>query len=81
MDPPSAGSSIPLRITAGILGAPAGWMAFALLLPLAVFEAKKSWKAARVPTASRRERVLAGVAAGTYAASALASLTLLSMRL
>jgi len=76
---PPDGSSIPLRITAGVLGAPAGWMAFALLLPLAVFEAMKSWKVARAPTVSRQERVMAGMATGTYAAGALACVTLLLM--
>lgn len=46
------------RFLALILGAPAGWMMFALLLPLAYLGARSGWAASRDPLASARERAL-----------------------
>jgi hypothetical protein len=50
---------IPLRILVAMLGAPAGWMAFAVLLPLGAHLAREGWRTARDPEARGRERLLA----------------------
>jgi hypothetical protein len=66
------------RAFAAVLGVPAGWMVFALLVPVAVVGAKAGWAVAADPAGDRRERVLGGCLVVACAAGALASAVLLA---
>ena len=48
------------RIVAAIAALPAGWMVFALLVPLAVTGAHRGWTTASDPAAGRGSRILGG---------------------
>jgi hypothetical protein len=45
-------------VLAGVLAVPAGWMIFALLVPVAVYGAKVGWEVAADAMAERRERIV-----------------------
>src|SRR5579859_5005621 len=48
----------PQRTLAAVLSVPAGWMFFALLLPLAVYAARAAWTLTADPLAARRDKAI-----------------------
>ena len=61
-----------------VLAMPAGWMIFALLVPLAAVGAKAGWTAATDGLAERRERILGGCLVVACVAGGVASAVLLA---
>jgi hypothetical protein len=66
------------QVLAVVLAMPAGWMIFALLVPLAAVGAKAGWTAATDGLAERRERILGGCLVVACVAGGVASAVLLA---
>jgi hypothetical protein len=75
---PEPGGSAPARVVAAVLALPAGWMIFALLVPVAAVGARAGWGAAADPLADLRERILGGCLVVACAAGCLASAVVLA---
>jgi hypothetical protein len=66
------------EVLAVVLAMPAGWMIFALLLPVAGVGAKAGWAVATDGLAERRERILGGCLVVACVAGCVASIVLLA---
>jgi hypothetical protein len=66
------------RVLSVVLGMPAGWMIFALLVPVAAVGAKAGWGAASDELAERRERILGWCLVGVCVAGCVASAVVLA---
>jgi hypothetical protein len=66
------------QVFALVLAMPAGWMIFALLVPVAAVGAKAGWTAATDGLAERRERILGGCLVVACVAGGVASAVLLA---
>ena len=78
--PPWTQGSGARRLIGAALGAPAGWVALLLLLPMAGYLAKSGWTAAHATGATRKE-VAGGWGRVLLAASGTAALATLVLRL
>jgi hypothetical protein len=54
----SADASAPLRVLLVVLCVPAGWMVFALLIPVAIHASRFGWRMAADPLALRRDQAV-----------------------
>jgi hypothetical protein len=66
------------QVLAVVLAMPAGWMIFALLVPVAGVGAKAGWTAATDGLAERRERILGGCLVAACVAGSVASAVVLA---
>lgn len=67
-----------LKILSAVLGAPAGWMAFALALPMAATGGRWAWTLAADPMAARIDKAIGWALVGLCVASAVASAVVLA---
>jgi len=66
------------QVLAAVLAMPAGWMIFALLVPVAGVGAKAGWAVATDGLAERRERILGGCLVAACVAGSVASAVVLA---